>query len=67
MERIVRLIRIFPLRLPMSSPHSMPAGTSRATGRPCFVMTTPSGPTRSSSARHFALNSVAGICFMLAV
>src|SRR3989442_1543160 len=57
------LILILPLRLPIRLADSAPTGMSLATGLPCFVMTIPSGPTRSRSARHWALNMVAGIVF----
>ena len=42
-----------------------PMGVSLATGRPCFVITIPSGLTRSSSDRHWALKRPAGIVCML--
>ncbi|OGK79472.1 MAG: hypothetical protein A2X52_10670 [Candidatus Rokubacteria bacterium GWC2_70_16] len=58
------LIRILPRRLPMRAAGAVSTGTSFATGLPCFVMTIPSGVTRSRSARHCALNFAAGTVFM---
>ena len=60
-------MRIFPLRLPMSSEDWLLTGTSLATGLPCLVMTMPSGVTRSSSARHWALNFAAAMVFTAAL
>src|SRR5919106_1494425 len=39
-------------------------GISLATGFPCFVMTMPSGSTRSSNAKHCSLNLAAGRVFI---
>jgi len=47
----------------MRAAGSVTMGTSFATGLPCFVMTMPSGPTRSSRDRHWALNWAAGTVF----
>lgn len=51
----------------MSAADSPPTGTSLATGLPCLVMMIPSGVTRSSRARHWALNFEAGTVFMASV
>src|SRR5262249_17935637 len=64
-ERMLPLILSLPLRLPMRLAQSPPRGINLATGRPCFVMTMPSGPTRSSNARHCSLNLAAGMVFAI--
>ena len=57
------LTLIFPARLPMSAEESTRIGMSLATGFPCLVITMPSGPTRSRSPKHCALNCVAATVF----
>jgi len=39
-------------------------GSTRATGRPCLVITIPSGSRRSMMERHCSLNLAAGTVFM---
>src|SRR3990167_7017427 len=64
LDKIFPLILILPLKLPISFTLSVWMGTSLATGFPCFVMIMPSGPTRSSRARHCSLNRAAGTLFI---
>src|SRR5262249_12182540 len=64
-DRMLPLIVSFPLRLPIRLAESPPSGINLATGRPCLVITIPSGPTPSSNARPCALNLAAGMVFAM--
>jgi len=50
--------------LPIRSAQLVLIGTSFATGLPRLVITMPSGPTRSTSAKHCSLNLVTLMVFM---